>query len=222
MPVRQLSDGNPDGTVLGQSVMRSDLSLWRDACRRTRQRLRQCRRGNHGPDEHEPLCSPRRKQRPIITLLNAIRATLVGLGAHPVQLRDFRPNYAALRGGVCHFSRRIFHGKTLALSAAKHRFLTTAQAPEARDGPQTRPGTLSVVSRDSHKKPMAAGVPNWPRWRGHAPKPAPIEELTDAENLEALKRAELMQIATDAGIKFDMTWTKAQLKDAIIAAMKEE
>jgi len=73
-----------------------------------------------------------------------------------------------------------------------------------------------------HKNPINPAVPLGPDGAVAVPGPGPNQELTDEEKLGQMKRAQLMTIAAEVGIKFDMTWTKDQLKGAIIAAMKDE
>ncbi len=52
---------------------------------------------------------------------------------------------------------------------------------------------------------------------------APVEdaELSQEEKLEQLTRPRLMQVAADCGIRFEIGWTKAQLRQAIIEAMND-
>ena len=46
-------------------------------------------------------------------------------------------------------------------------------------------------------------------------------ELSQEEKLEQLTRQRLMQVAADCGVRFEISWTKAQLKQAIIEAMND-
>ena len=46
-------------------------------------------------------------------------------------------------------------------------------------------------------------------------------ELSRSEKLDCMSRQRLMQVASDCGVGFDITWTKAQLKQAIIEVMDD-
>jgi hypothetical protein len=46
-------------------------------------------------------------------------------------------------------------------------------------------------------------------------------ELTAREKLDRMPRQRLMRAAADCGIRFDFSWTKAQLKQAIIEALND-
>jgi hypothetical protein len=103
------------------------------------------------------------------------------------------------------------------------------EAPDPAEGWEDQPYEVHyAIQRGEIKRPVNTNrpvlddAPNGPNGEVVAPEPGPDEELTDQENLAILKRTELMQIARDAGIKFDMTWTKDQLKQAIIVAMEAE
>ena len=80
MPVRQLSDGNPDGTVLGQSA--SDLiSFYNAPPVAQRSGVAQASIATTAPTNSGAYGFTTAAQATaIITLLNEIRATLVGLG----------------------------------------------------------------------------------------------------------------------------------------------
>ena len=51
--------------------------------------------------------------------------------------------------------------------------------------------------------------------------PRPQPELTSREKLDLMPRRRLMQIAAGCGIRFDLGWTKAQLKRAIIEVLND-
>jgi hypothetical protein len=53
------------------------------------------------------------------------------------------------------------------------------------------------------------------------PEPGPGQELTDQEKLDRMSRQRLMQVAADCGIRFEIGWTKAQLKHAIIEVLND-
>ena len=79
MPVRQLSDGNPDGTVLGQSA--NDLISFYNATPVVqRAGSAQAAIATAAPTNVSPYGFSQAQATAIITLLNEIRATLVGLG----------------------------------------------------------------------------------------------------------------------------------------------
>jgi hypothetical protein len=79
MPVRQLSDGNPDGNVLGQSA--SDLiSFYNAGPIAQRSGAAQAAVPTTAPTNSSPYGYSQAQATAIITLLNEIRATLVGLG----------------------------------------------------------------------------------------------------------------------------------------------
>jgi hypothetical protein len=79
MPVKQLSDGNPDGTVLGQSP--SDLiSFYNVTPVPQRSGAAQAAVGTAAPTNSSPYGFNEAQAQAIITLLNEIRATLVGAG----------------------------------------------------------------------------------------------------------------------------------------------
>ncbi len=46
-------------------------------------------------------------------------------------------------------------------------------------------------------------------------------ELSRPEKLDCMSRQRLMQVASDFGVRFEITWTKAQLKQAIVEAMHD-
>jgi hypothetical protein len=79
MPVKQLSDGNPDGTVLGQSA--ADLIAFYNAPP-TAQRsgAAQAAVPTAAPTNTSPYGFSQAQAQAIITLLNEVRATLVGVG----------------------------------------------------------------------------------------------------------------------------------------------
>jgi hypothetical protein len=79
MPVKHLSDGNPDGTVLGQSA--SDLiSFYNAAPVAQRSGAAQAAVPTATPTNITPYGFTLEQAEAIITLLNEIRATLVGAG----------------------------------------------------------------------------------------------------------------------------------------------
>jgi hypothetical protein len=79
MPVRQLSDGNPDGTVLGQSA--SDLiSFYNAAPIARRSGTAQAAVPTTAPTNESPYGFSQAQAEAIVTLLNEMRATLVGIG----------------------------------------------------------------------------------------------------------------------------------------------
>jgi hypothetical protein len=79
MPVRHLSDANPDGTVLGQSA--SDLiSFYNATPVAQRSGAAQAAAPTTTPTNASPYGYSQAQAAAIITLLNEIRATLVGLG----------------------------------------------------------------------------------------------------------------------------------------------
>jgi hypothetical protein len=79
MPVKQLSDGNPDGTVLGQNA--SDLIAFYNAAP-VPQRSGQAQAAvpTTAPTNTTPFGFSQDQATAIITLLNEVRSTLVGLG----------------------------------------------------------------------------------------------------------------------------------------------
>ncbi len=79
MPVKQLSDGNPDGTVLGQSP--SDLIAFYNATPvPQRSGAAQAAIDTTAPTNATPYGFSQAQAQAIITLLNEIRATLAGVG----------------------------------------------------------------------------------------------------------------------------------------------
>ena len=79
MPVKQLSDGNPDGTVLGQSA--SDLiAFYNSTPVVQRSGSAQAAVATTTPTNASPYGFSATQAQAIITLLNEIRATLVGVG----------------------------------------------------------------------------------------------------------------------------------------------
>jgi len=79
MPLRQLSDGNPDGTVLGQSA--SDLiSFYNTSPVAQRSCSAQAAVPTTPPTNTSPYGFSQAQATAIITLLNEVRTTLVGLG----------------------------------------------------------------------------------------------------------------------------------------------
>ena len=47
-------------------------------------------------------------------------------------------------------------------------------------------------------------------------------ELSTPEKLDCMSRQRLQQVASDCGVRFEITWTKAQLKQAIIEVMNDK
>ncbi len=79
MPVKQLSDGNPDGTVLGQSP--SDLiAFYNGTPVQQRSGAAQAAVDTTTPTNAAPFGFSQTQATAILTLLNEIRATLVGVG----------------------------------------------------------------------------------------------------------------------------------------------
>jgi hypothetical protein len=79
MPVRQLSDGNPDGAVLGQSA--SDLIAFYNATPVSqRSGAAQAAVPTTAPTNSSPYGYSQAQAQAIVTLLNEMRATLVSLG----------------------------------------------------------------------------------------------------------------------------------------------
>ncbi len=79
MPVKQLSDGNPDGTVLGQST--ADLiAFYNVAPVQQRSGSAQAAVDTTAPSNASPFGFTQTQAQAILTLLNEIRATLVGVG----------------------------------------------------------------------------------------------------------------------------------------------
>jgi hypothetical protein len=79
MPARQLSDGNPDGAVLGQSA--SDLiSFYNATPVSQRSGAAQAAIPTTAPTNSSPYGYTQAQAQAIVTLLNEMRATLVGLG----------------------------------------------------------------------------------------------------------------------------------------------
>jgi hypothetical protein len=79
MPVKQLSDGNPDGTVLGQSPC-DLISFYNVTPVPQRSGAAQAAAGTAAPTNISPYGFSEVQAQAIITLLNEIRATLVGAG----------------------------------------------------------------------------------------------------------------------------------------------
>ena len=79
MPVKQLSDGNPDGTVLGQSP--SDLiAFYNGNPVSQRSGPAQAAVETTAPTNATPYGFSQTQATAIVTLLNEIRATLVDVG----------------------------------------------------------------------------------------------------------------------------------------------
>lgn len=79
MPVKQLSDGNPDGSVLGQSP--ADLiAFYNVSPVPQRSGPAQAAIDTTPPTNATPYGFSEAQAAAIITLLNEIRATLVGVG----------------------------------------------------------------------------------------------------------------------------------------------
>jgi hypothetical protein len=79
MPAKQLSDGNSDGTVLGQSP--SDLIAFYNAAPvPQRSGAAQAAVDTAAPTNSTPFGFSATQAQAIITLLNEIRATLVSVG----------------------------------------------------------------------------------------------------------------------------------------------
>jgi hypothetical protein len=79
MPVKQLSDGNPDGTVLGQSAS-DQISFYNTVPVAQRSGAAQAAIPTTAPTNATPYGFSQAQAQAIITLLNEIRATLVGVG----------------------------------------------------------------------------------------------------------------------------------------------
>ncbi len=63
---------------------------------------------------------------------------------------------------------------------------------------------------------------NWQRFPiPGAPGEEQVPELSRPEKLDCMSRQRLMQVAAECGVRFEMAWTKAQLKQAIIEAMND-
>ena len=69
-------------------------------------------------------------------------------------------------------------------------------------------------------------VPEEEGWRRFPPPPKADEEQqlepSTAANLSCMSRSQLMQEAANRGVGSDISWTKAQLRGAIIEAMNDE
>ena len=68
-------------------------------------------------------------------------------------------------------------------------------------------------------------VPEGEDWR-RFPQPGEADgeqhlELSRPEKLDCMSRQRLMQVASGCGVGFETTWTKAQLKQAIIEVMND-
>jgi hypothetical protein len=79
MPVKQLSDGNPDGTVLGQSTS-DQIAFYNVAPVAQRSGAAQAAIDTAAPTNSTPYGFSQAQAQAIITLLNEIRAALVGVG----------------------------------------------------------------------------------------------------------------------------------------------
>jgi hypothetical protein len=79
MPVKQISDGNPDGTVLGQSSF-DLISFYNVAPVAQRSGAAQAAVDTAAPTNSSPYGFSQAQAQSIITLLNEIRAALVGVG----------------------------------------------------------------------------------------------------------------------------------------------
>jgi hypothetical protein len=79
MPVRQLSDGNPDGNVLGQSAS-DPIAFYNATPVPQRSGAAQAAVPTTAPTNTSPFGFSQAQATAILTLLNEIRATLVGLG----------------------------------------------------------------------------------------------------------------------------------------------
>jgi hypothetical protein len=76
-------------------------------------------------------------------------------------------------------------------------------------------------------------VPDGEDWRrfpmidaAGAPAEAPSvsgqnSELSQEEKLDRMSRQRLMRVASDCGVRFEINWTKAQLKQAIIEVLHD-
>jgi hypothetical protein len=65
-------------------------------------------------------------------------------------------------------------------------------------------------------------VPEGEDWqRFPQPEEAEGEQLSRSEKLDCMSRQRLMQVASDCGVTFEVAWTKAQLKQAIIEVMND-
>jgi hypothetical protein len=79
MPVRQLSDGNPDGTVLGQNA--ADLiSFYNASPIKQRSGAAQAAVDTTAPTSSSPWGFSQTQATQLIALVNEMRATLVALG----------------------------------------------------------------------------------------------------------------------------------------------
>ena len=88
MPVKQVSDGNPDGTVLGQSP--ADLiSFYNTTPVAQRSGPAQAAVPSTAPVNTTPYGYSQAQAEAIITLLNEIRATLVGVGLPTLTCKVF-------------------------------------------------------------------------------------------------------------------------------------
>jgi len=79
MPVKQLSDGNPDGTALGQSP-NDAISFYNIQPVPQRSGSAQAAVPTTSPTNTTPFGFDQTQATAIITLLNEIRATLVAVG----------------------------------------------------------------------------------------------------------------------------------------------
>lgn len=79
MPVKQLSDANPDGTVLGQSPF-DLIAFYNGTPAQQRSGPAQAAVDTTAPTNATPYGFSQAQSTAIITLLNEIRATLVGVG----------------------------------------------------------------------------------------------------------------------------------------------
>ncbi len=84
-------------------------------------------------------------------------------------------------------------------------------------------GHPDLVPKDGNwqRFPMPGDPPLQQTPRVSLPEPGPGEELTDQEKLDRMTRQRLMQVAADCGVRFDIGWTKAQLKHAIIEVLND-
>ncbi len=64
-------------------------------------------------------------------------------------------------------------------------------------------------------------VPKGEDWQRFPVDCGDASELSQEDKLEQLTRQRLMQVAADCGVRFEISWTKAELKQAIVEAMHD-
>lgn len=79
MPIKQLSDGNPDGTVLGQSAA-DQIAFYNAAPSKQRSGAVQAVLDTTAPTNVSPYGFNQAQATALIALVNEMRATLVALG----------------------------------------------------------------------------------------------------------------------------------------------